>query len=253
MATTSRRTIAHRALDHWKRFLEWTLVHGDARWVYRGLGDTAFELVPGVGRGKFDAARERTIYEIFERRAAEYVDLRTLNDWDKLALAQHHGLPTRLLDWTTNPLVGAYFAVCALPKPIATTAPTSVLATPPVASATARIVACNVTRRTILDPRVSTDPFISSGVQFVLPSSVTSRIVSQAGLFTVHGSPDQPWKDPISDPSHLFDIPGEFRSFFRRRLFYFGVDAQRIKGGLDGLGERLAWQYDAAIGLGAVR
>ena len=210
MAIATRTANARRGLDCWRSFLEWTLVHGDSRWVYRGLGDVSFELVPGIGRGRYEAAREQTIYEIFERRAAEFVDFRAMTSWDKLALAQHHGLPTRLLDWTTNPLVGAYFAVCASPKPVRIARSKTILATPPGDAAPARVVAYNVNSKPMLDPRRSPDPFATTDVNFVLSSSITSRIVTQGGLFSVHGSPDQPWQDPLVDPSHLFDVRASF-------------------------------------------
>ncbi|WP_395944054.1 FRG domain-containing protein [Brevundimonas sp.] len=244
----------------WSEFQKWIDLHSDQRWVFRGLGDRDFTLTPSAGRrSDYSLADERTILDIFKKRVAEFNGPLAPDDWDALALAQHHGLPTRLLDWTTNPLVAAYFAVSSAPKPVrmrrmsntGRSAGPPLFAAPPAASTTARIVAYRVLPGMVLGDEDK--PFEVSKVGFISPRSLTGRIVTQGGVFSVHPQPDVPWQEPLSRAKHLFDIPGEARAFFQRRLFYLGIEPQRIMGGLDGLGARIAWQYRSDIGLGALR
>jgi hypothetical protein len=252
-------TLRERSNRRWMDFLSWVNERGTTSWVYRGLGDKSFELVPGVGRnGDYDPLVERALLEIFERRAVEFLNMGDFSSWDTLALAQHHGLPTRLLDWTSNPLVAAYFAVVAEPKKIPFEASgkpgRQKFVTPELRDATACVVAWQVGSKSIVNPKRQRNPFELSEVSFLLPRALTTRIVSQGGLFSVHPIPNEAWEDPLlNDTDDTFQIPGEMRAFFRRRLFNFGIDALRIMGGVDGLGARIKWQYDAAIGLGAVR
>lgn len=231
--------------------MAWVDAHGDSRWVFRGLGDEAFTLVPGAGRTSYKALNEKTILEIFERRATEFLDTQRMTEWDRLALAQHHGLPTRLLDWTTNPLIAAYFAVTAEPGPRDSGGPVPMR--PPASSVPARVVAFTVKAHTVVDSLREPDPFALTEVKILLPRALTTRIVTQGGLFSVHHDPSVAWDEPLDDAAHRFDIPGEMRAFFQRKLFYFGIDAQRVMGGLDGLCARLAWQYYSLTGLGVVR
>jgi hypothetical protein len=100
------------AQEIWKGFLDFVELHNQTRWVFRGCGSPEFEFIPTIGRAQaYSRENEINIFRAFQRSATLLLKAPPSNDWEWMALAQHHGLPTRLLDWTTNPLVACFFAV----------------------------------------------------------------------------------------------------------------------------------------------
>lgn len=83
--------------------------------IYRGEPEPHYSLQSSIGRAQAinswnTLGREKGMLDEFKKRASPYLTVFPQNNWEWLALAQHHGLPTRLLDWTLNPLVAAFFA-----------------------------------------------------------------------------------------------------------------------------------------------
>lgn len=92
---------------------------GAARAWYRGVGKASHVLLPSLYRHDTITEAEdfidleRRLTARFRERSIPYLEARLSRDdsWESLFIMQHHGTPTRLLDWTENPFLGLFFSV----------------------------------------------------------------------------------------------------------------------------------------------
>jgi hypothetical protein len=196
--------------------------------VFRGVRNASYKLVPKVGRfKKYTKRLERDILYQFKRYARPFLehDLEVDNDWEWLAIAQHHGLATRLLDWSSNPLVAAFFA------------------TEGDADTDGAIYVLNA--YWIIDTRRVRSPFQMSDIMIFQPANITKRIAAQAGHFTVHPRPAQPLDRRTIDK---LIIPNKLREEFQMILFNYGIHRGTLFPDLDGQAQVINWSAKIRAG-----
>ena len=216
---------------------------GADSFIYRGVSNELYGLIPSImrtevfksnpGKDEIDYL-ERVLIREFQKRARPYIDRlpRDSNwDWEWLALAQHHFLPTRLLDWTERPGTALFFAVEKKSLPEKENKDGCVWA--------------------ILAPRhvkeqAGTKPETVEGVRLYRPPHIAPRIAMQQGCFTVHpGNYMSGPMDWIKGPKIKFIIRSENKERIRTGLYAAGVNRAALFPDLDGLAKHLKETADS--------
>src|ERR1035437_9555816 len=123
MPTRKRTGRSYRVfrLESWEAFLGLIVNPPYSNWAFRGERDERWPLYSSLSRyfQNFGVARaawpeqEGRILRIFKRKAHQFLEKPPDpdDDFQWLALMQHHGAPTRLIDFTWSPYVAAFFAL----------------------------------------------------------------------------------------------------------------------------------------------
>lgn len=227
--------------------------------VYRGAGDARAALLTSLDRlgGEKPHAKadlESHILRNFIRYSRPFLGREPANDWEHLVSAQHHGAPTRLLDWTYSPLVAAFFA------------------TRPGGDCDRVVWRFDwqpVHEKFSLPPRSlmpsELGEMFEKGAHFspwdlfdardrhtfaalIEPPSLDTRLVTQAAVFTLssekHASLDRFLaKHHLEKTLTKFVIPAKEVERFRDQLDLVGIDERRLFPDLDGVAASLRRYY----------
>ena len=227
--------------------------------AFRGMADAADDLSTTLVRlncerqdhalRQMNVEQESHLLRNF-RKYARWESPAAGSVWNWLALAQHHGLPTRMLDWTFSPYVALHFATedpqffdrdgavwCVdyikahklLPQPLQRD-----LHEEEADVFTAEMLDLVADSLEKLDQLGKGHPF----VLFLEPPSLDERIVNQFSLSSMMSSPTlqlEQWLSEHADLWHRLIIPAELKWEVRDKLDQANVTERVLFPGLDGL------------------
>ncbi|MEN3341703.1 MAG: hypothetical protein V7644_1107 [Actinomycetota bacterium] len=220
--------------------------------AFRGASDAGAGLTHSLARLGGGEELERQLMRAFRKYAAQNAVPHD-TDWDWLALGQHHGLPTRLLDWTYSPYVALHFATQNLERYdrdgvvwCVDYARAHELLPPPLRGALTEEGADVFTTELLASAAPELGDLAGEFVLFVEPPSFDARIVNQYALFSVVSPAEvrlDDWIDAHPALGHRVVIPAELKWEVRDKLDQANVTERVLFPGLDGLSRWLARYY----------
>lgn len=223
-----------RTIASWHELSHQIETHAQGDWIFRGVSSVAHRLIPKIGRADsrkdpetggpvpFSRTDEQKMIGEFRRVGRPHLPDYKISDLELLAIGQHHGLPTRLLDWSESPLVAAYFAA----------ENAGVGREPPGIYAARGLRAL----------KGNEDPFKLDRVCIYKPPHISPRIPAQNGLFTVHPAPSE---EELQPPHvELWQLAKTRETFWLKRILdRCGINRTALFPDLDGLAMHLGWRY----------
>jgi len=233
-----------------------------SNFVYRGMADASADLRTGLMKlGGNVREIEFHVLRNFKKYALREA-VPELSEWNWLALAQHHGVPTRLLDWSYSPYVALHFATdethCydldgviwavdyvqvhkLLPDSLR-----HVLADERSNAFTVEMLQRAVPSLAALEKQCDHDFAV-----FLEPPSLDERIVNQFSIFSMMSSPlarlDEWLKIEHSDLVRRILIPAELKWEARDKLDQANITERVLFPGLDGLARWLKRHYTPRV------
>ena len=228
-------------------------------YAFRGLASTAHKLSNSLLRLAGEASintLELSLLRNFSKYAHAQPAPGVDSVWHWLALGQHHGLPTRLIDWTYSPFVALHFATehpeeydkdgivwCVdfvqantlLPKRLKT-----ILEEEQSQTFTIDMLSQFQSLRAF--DSLAHDPF----VLFIEPPSLDTRILNQFALFSLMADPSarlDTWLEDHPDLYRRVIVPAELKSEVRDKLDQANINERTLFPGLDGLSRWLERYY----------
>jgi hypothetical protein len=231
--------------------------------VYRGAANASGPLLSTLDRlGGIDQPHvkvdlEEHILRNFIRYSRPHLDeARPHNDWEMLITAQHHGVPTRLLDWTYSPLVAAFFA----------TRPTKEVEHdravwrldwqrvhrhfkfPPLALLIQDLDALSGESKPFTPWKLFASRNGHPFACMIEPPSLDARIVAQAATFTLTSDTTKSFdafleSQSLRDALTKYVVPAEDVARVRDQLDLVGIDERRLFPDLDGVASAIQRYY----------